>query len=177
LHHAIHIAVQADGDKFFPPMRPVRSPRRTVWRNTCATWQHRVTRLVAVAVIDALEVVHVHHERMRRHGLAGVEIQLQRIVQPTAVEQLRHRVTRCQIAQLIGQPAQHQPDDGWRQHRREERHVDIEHQLEIGIHLQRSQSATQQFDEFDGIEHADAEDQGRKNTISPYRSLAKVRTP
>jgi hypothetical protein len=54
-------------------MRPVRSPRRTVWRNTCATWQHRVTRLVAVAVIDALEVVHVHHERMRRHGLAELK--------------------------------------------------------------------------------------------------------
>ena len=82
--------------------------------------QDGVAGVVAVGVVDPLEVVNVDNEQVRMLRPALVERQLQRLGETSPIEQLRHRVARSDMAQLIGQAAQYQPDDRWRQHRGQE---------------------------------------------------------
>ena len=117
---------------------------------------------MAVAVIDALEVVDVHHQQVHGISLARVEVALHGLGQPPPVEQMGQRVAGSDIAQLTGQSAQHQPDDGRRQHRGQKAHIDIEDQLKLLIHLQCIQPAMHDLEKLEGIEHADAHDQCRE---------------
>lgn len=82
---------------------------------------------MAVAVVDGPEVIDVHHLPVGGPGIARVEVQLQRLCQPPAVERVRHGVARRHVAQVIGQAAQHQPDDGGREHGRQGGQVEQGH--------------------------------------------------
>ena len=82
--------------------------------------QHSIAGLMAVAIVDALEMVDVGNQQMRRLGLARSEAVLQCLVQAPAVEQLGQGIARGNIAQVVAEAAQHQPDDGRWQHRGQE---------------------------------------------------------
>jgi len=120
--------------------------------------QHGIADVVAVGVVDALEVVDIDQQQMRGAGPAP-EMSVQRRIQAAAVEQLRQRVARRRGTQRIAHAPQHQPHDQRRQNRRQRTHVDVEDHLELAVHAQRLQPAAEQLGELHGVEHADAADQ------------------
>ena len=163
LGHASGIGLQADDNKFLAANTAHQvTPAHSALQNFSHLAQHGITRKMTVAVVDALEVIDVGNQQVHRLCLAREEVALHGFGQPAAVEQLGQGVAGGDVAQIVGQAAQHQPDDGGRQHRGQKRHIDIEDQLKLLVHLHCVQPTGHQLVELDGVEHADAADQHGK---------------
>ena len=86
--------IRADDDKLLPSEADYEiATACSGLEDLCRLAEDGVSDLVPMRIVDALEVLNVHHQHVRMPRPMGVEIHLQCLCEPSAVEQLSQGIT------------------------------------------------------------------------------------